>query len=233
MRFYKSGADVSSGVVQLGDTVTMAIQLDYPYSFYLDLRAKYCTANTIQILHNYCPTENTLFPPFEVQRQGHITATFLAFRSTELGNGAVEMVFSCTMAICRGQCTTTNCNVTETTSRRKRRESPEDVADVDDVNVGTTLKIKTTEISTTGPDVTVKMCLGTLLVIIVGSIFVVLIFFLIIVSVILLKENACLKGVTITEAMKIWKHRREPRKKNKIVCKTNGSDKVMRVSSIT
>ncbi|XP_069102636.1 uncharacterized protein [Argopecten irradians] len=121
MIFYSNGQEVTSGQVDLTDTLTMSIQLGSEYMDDFDLKARHCTANTIELVQDFCSTDTVLFPNFVHPLQGLIASTFGAFRTTDLNGGSVDMTFSCTLKLCYGACPQTDCSGGETVLGRRKR----------------------------------------------------------------------------------------------------------------
>ncbi|XP_069102665.1 uncharacterized protein [Argopecten irradians] len=122
MTFFSNGQEVTTGQVDLTDTLTMSIQLGSEFKASFDVKARYCTANTIEIITDFCSTDTELFPNFLHPAQGLLASTFNAFRTTDLNGGIVNMVFSCTLQLCFGVCSQTNCSNGDVVyGKRKRR----------------------------------------------------------------------------------------------------------------
>ncbi|XP_045178100.2 uncharacterized protein LOC123538202 [Mercenaria mercenaria] len=159
MKLYKDGVDISGSDVKLTDLVTMTIQVDDEYIEDFDIKAKSCTANFIDITQDFCATDTGLFPNFVHVTQGVVTSTFGAFRTTDLGGGFVEMVFTCTVQVCRGLCTEELCGG-ESSWGRKKREADEDVA-FEDLNVGTSMSVGTdNDLTPTDKDADESVCIA-------------------------------------------------------------------------
>ncbi|KAK3095131.1 hypothetical protein FSP39_010654 [Pinctada imbricata] len=166
MALYSNNQDVSGGNVQLTDTISMVIQLGSDFVDDFDITAKTCTASTISVIENSCPTDTELFPAFSKPSQGSILASFGAFRTTDLSGGAVTMTFSCTLQVCLGSCAATTCADGSSSYGRKKRDTYELVVsgsasgndvrmkrqaqgggnDLEDINVGSSLRITTDEV---------------------------------------------------------------------------------------
>ncbi|XP_060602024.1 uncharacterized protein LOC132755223 [Ruditapes philippinarum] len=142
MKLYKDGVDIGGSDVKLTDLVTMTIQVDDEFIEDFDIKAKSCRANFIDITKDFCAADTDLFPNFVHVTQGVVTSTFGAFRTTDLGSGSVEMVFTCTVQVCRGLCVEEVCGDETGWGRRKKREVKEDVA-FEDLNVGTSMSVGT------------------------------------------------------------------------------------------
>ncbi|XP_076090280.1 uncharacterized protein LOC143062483 [Mytilus galloprovincialis] len=155
MKLYSDGVDVTGGNVKLTDMLTLTMELDTDYLQDFDIKAKYCTASTIPITENTCATDTELFPEFSKPAQGYLSATFGAFRTTDLNGGSVPMTFTCSLQVCLGSCSVTTCSSGDNGWGRKRRNvmdvivsgslrqkrAADDTSPFDDINVGSTLRI--------------------------------------------------------------------------------------------
>ncbi|XP_033725073.1 uncharacterized protein LOC117315046 [Pecten maximus] len=157
MILYSNGQEVTAGQVDLADILTMSIQLGSEFMADFDLKARYCTANTIEMIKDFCSTDTELFPNFAHPVQGVISSTFDAFRTTDLNGGIVDMTFSCTLQLCFGACSRTDCangdvvygrrkRLAENdgpavkSNRRNKRMTDDDVA-YENVNVGALISV--------------------------------------------------------------------------------------------
>ena len=61
---------------------------------------------TFHFFKHSCSADTDLFPHVSRVQQGELSATFGAFRTTDLAGGAVAMPFSCTLQVCLGLCPT-------------------------------------------------------------------------------------------------------------------------------
>ncbi|XP_053404965.1 uncharacterized protein LOC123556033 [Mercenaria mercenaria] len=176
MALYSGGNSVSGSTVKLTDTITMVMQLDSEYIEDFDIKARSCVADTIDIVTDYCPVDTYLFPVIQRTTQGVIQAEFGAFRTTSLSGDPVPMVFSCTLQVCLGACSATTCTDGSSSYGRKKRSltkrqaEPDNV--VEDISVGTSLKIATDEVVIEGPGDESDVCLNQ-------GVFIVLIIFLV------------------------------------------------------
>ncbi|KAH3752847.1 hypothetical protein DPMN_187473 [Dreissena polymorpha] len=104
MTLYRNGVDISGQTVKLTDTITMVLQLESEYIEDFDIKAKYCTADNIDIIVDACAVDTDLFPHISRIQQGVLQASFGAFRTTNLNGGSVSMPFSCVLQVCLGAC---------------------------------------------------------------------------------------------------------------------------------
>ncbi|XP_060074757.1 uncharacterized protein LOC132554456 [Ylistrum balloti] len=185
MTIYSNGQEVTAGQVRLTDTLTMSIQLGSEFIADFDLKARYCTANTIELIQDFCSTDVGLFPNFVQPVQGIIATSFGAFRTTALNGGIVDMTFSCTLQLCFGACSQTNCANGEVgygrrkrladknkrinkESRRNKRMADEDVA-FQNVNVGASISVgETFESFATGNEDD-QICIPVILLLMFGT----------------------------------------------------------------
>ena len=65
------------------------------------------------ILHCSCAADTDLFPHFTHVGQGILSATFGAFRTTDLNGGSVPMTFSCSLQVCLGSCSAVSFSLCE------------------------------------------------------------------------------------------------------------------------
>ncbi|XP_052278484.1 uncharacterized protein LOC127876969 [Dreissena polymorpha] len=165
MTLYKDGVDISGQVVKLTDIITMVIALDSKYNQDFDIKVKYCAADTIDIITDGCAADTDLFPHMSRISQGTLQATFGAFRTTNLNGGTVGMPFSCTLQVCLGLCTPTVCTDGSASFGRKKRSAlskrqAESGSGVDDISVGTAIRIATEEDTIQGPEDDGNMCMN-------------------------------------------------------------------------
>jgi len=177
MVLYKDGSDISGGTVKLTDTITMILKLDTEYLQDFDIKARDCTASTINIVSTYCSADTDLFPHVTRVQQGELSATFGAFRTTDLAGGAVAMPFSCTLQVCLGACPVTTCGDGSTSYGRKKRDITKRQADdsgIEDVSVGSSIAISTDQVVIESPEETNALCMNqglfvALIIIMVGG----------------------------------------------------------------
>ncbi|KAK3103294.1 hypothetical protein FSP39_018282 [Pinctada imbricata] len=120
MTLYSGGRVVNDKSVTLSQRLRMDLKLDSSFLDDFDIEARYCTAATIPVIRDFCPRDEALFPNFQKIRHGFIRNEFGAFRVTTLEGGAVEMVFTCVLKVCLGNCSRPSCE--DGTGRRKRSE---------------------------------------------------------------------------------------------------------------
>ncbi|OWF53467.1 hypothetical protein KP79_PYT22933 [Mizuhopecten yessoensis] len=204
MTLYTNGLEVTAGQVDLTDLLTMSIQLGSEYIADLDLKAKYCTANTLEVIEDFCSTDTELFPNFVHPVQGVIATSFGAFRTTDLNGGVVDMVFSCTLQLCLGTCSQMDCANGESgygrrkrfadndekgnrkikssadpdeqfVERRKKRTIDEDDIAFENMNVGAVIGVGNTLVIDETGDVTDDICIHVGLLVISGTLVVFLV----------------------------------------------------------
>ena len=122
MLLYSRGKKVNGKSVPMSQRVKMVLDLDSEYKSDFDIAARSCSALTIPLVEDFCPTDNALFPNFKRKAQGELETEFGAFRITKLDGSAVEMVFTCQLKICLGSCENIGCQKDGTNGRRKRRD---------------------------------------------------------------------------------------------------------------
>ncbi|XP_052097662.1 uncharacterized protein LOC127732620 [Mytilus californianus] len=176
MKLYSNGVDVTGGNVKLTDMLTLTMELDAEYLQDFDIKAKYCTASTIPIIENSCATDTELFPEYAKPAQGYLSATFGAFRTTDLNGGSVPMTFTCSLQVCLGSCSVTTCQSGENGFGRKRRDvmdvivsgslrqkrGADDNSPFDDINVGSTLRIIANDVVIEDDDGNDNVCMNKL-----------------------------------------------------------------------
>lgn len=146
MALFKDGSDVGGQTVKLTDVITMILKLDDEFIQDFDIKASACSASTINVVTGFCSADVDLFPHITRVRQGELSATFGAFRTTDLNGGSVSMPFSCTLTVCLGACSATTCADSSQSYGRKKRQAEEDPSGLENINVGSSISITTDEV---------------------------------------------------------------------------------------
>ncbi|XP_056002452.1 uncharacterized protein LOC125661894 isoform X2 [Ostrea edulis] len=135
MRVFSHSVDVSKGVVTLNDPLGMEIKLEEDYQDSFDIRAKDCTAAVIPIIRHECAPDLELFPNFEKKNRGALESNFRAFQPTNLnGEAEADVIFTCQLSVCRGDCQRTHCSGNANKIRRAADE-------VNEITVGTRIRV--------------------------------------------------------------------------------------------
>ncbi|WAR28627.1 hypothetical protein MAR_014331, partial [Mya arenaria] len=142
MKLFSNGVDVAGTTVKLTDTITMLLELDADYIQDFDIKARDCTADNIEV------------------SQGQLSASFGAFRTTSLAGGSVSMPFSCTLQVCLGSCSATVCTDGQNSYGRKKRQAEDQDNDVDEISVGSSIKITTEEVVIEAPEANDDLCMN-------------------------------------------------------------------------
>ncbi|CAC5363429.1 unnamed protein product [Mytilus coruscus] len=123
-----------------------------------------------------CPTDTELFPEFSKPAQGYLSATFGAFRTTDLNGGSVPMTFTCSLQVCLRSCSATICpngangwgrkrrdvmNVIVFGSLRQKRVA-DDNSPFDDINIESTLRIIADDVVIEDDDDNTDVCISKL-----------------------------------------------------------------------
>ncbi|XP_052783211.1 uncharacterized protein LOC128219441 [Mya arenaria] len=160
MKLFSNGVDVAGTTVKLTDTITMLLELDADYIQDFDIKARDCTADNIEVITSYCAADTELFPHMSQVSQGQLSASFGAFRTTSLAGGSVSMPFSCTLQVCLGSCSATVCTDGQNSYGRKKRQAEDQDNDVDEISVGSSIKITTEEVVIEAPEANDDLCMN-------------------------------------------------------------------------
>ncbi|KAL4219721.1 hypothetical protein ACF0H5_020135 [Mactra antiquata] len=144
-QYYQTGADKQIPVMCIADLADLSVTSGFNAT---------------------CPADIELFPVIDRTTQGVLQAQFGAFRTTSLSGAPVSMVFTCTLQVCLGACSATTCaDGSSSYGRKKRsltkRQAPTDDNAVEDITLGSSLRIATDEIIIEGgPGDTSELCMN-------------------------------------------------------------------------